>query len=491
MYIIYPMFLVHCLATYLIAATVATSVQEAISESNPGDVNCMLQARAEKTPPVESRRTASNDDPQRKDPGEPLNILFMGNSFTYGPAAKSSNKLINLPRFFKLVAESKNHKVNQQEDTIGGCSLYAHRPSANAHGRHCSAANASCQLVDGSRVVAEDDCTIGEGINYWDDNSPCPQFLGKQDYGAWDVVVIQDHSKLPTVKRAREEMLNPTVEEIARVVKRSGTKQKYYFGRPVVAAYMTWGYYDGTRKRCPGKTSQPSCFPLGDLTSLSDCDVDYHWANATYLHQCQSYSLARGYSDTLSHGADVVVPCGLAWEAARGSEPIPQECKDIIDSEYNDPGHLSTLNLPLRVEDQAHAMWAGENAHKLYRWAGILYKSNFCDDGCHHDHHASPEGMYLNALVFFATLFKESPIGADFPNGQMVDGMKLPSISEESAKALQQIAHDVVIPHMNVWWPENSGSAQPNIIPVLAPEVGSSTGGLQPEKLDKHLGDDI
>ena len=104
---------------------------------------------------------------------------------------------------------------------------------------------------------------------------------------------------------------------------------------------------------------------------------------------------------------------------------------------------------------RSDARWASpEAALALYRDLGPDYVSPYCDDGCHVDHHPSILGMYLNALVFYATLFKRSPIGAAWPDGKIeVDGMVLPAISSAAdARAMQRIAHDVVLPHMDVWW---------------------------------------
>ena len=68
--------------------------------------------------------------------------------------------------------------------------------------------------------------------------------------------------------------------------------------------------------------------------------------------------------------------------------------------------------------------------------------------------------MYLNALTFFSTLFKTSPLGADYPNGQVVDGMTLPTISDpDDVAALQQLAHDTVMPYMTTWWNEGTAAA--------------------------------
>ena len=58
---------------------------------------------------------------------------------------------------------------------------------------------------------------------------------------------------------------------------------------------------------------------------------------------------------------------------------------------------------------------------------------------------------YLNALVMFATIFKTSPIGANYPNGQLINGYPLPDatihgvLSAADASALQRVAHAVVL----------------------------------------------
>ena len=64
----------------------------------------------------------------------------------------------------------------------------------------------------------------------------------------------------------------------------------------------------------------------------------------------QGYAIARGYYDQLSHGADMIAPCGLAWQVARGVTAIPKGCKAAIDEEYSEPSPFAgNLTLPLTV----------------------------------------------------------------------------------------------------------------------------------------------
>lgn len=401
---------------------------------------------------------------------EPFKILFVGNSFTYGPAPADradQTSLNNLPRFFKLIAESLGHPVLQQEDTLGGCSLYAaHRPSIHPESRNCSdpRTHPPCQLVDTGcypsdpdctpRVHPSMDCTVAADISIpshqW---APCPQLFGRQQFGSWDVVVLQDQSALPTVKRARELYFYPAVNEFIEAGK--DMADGHYKKAPIMAAYMAWPYFNGSMYPCPS-WSKPGCFPLGELNDLAQCFDNDHYHQTAFAYECQAYSNARAYASLFKHGTDVFIPAGIAHIAARGAEKIPASCKAAIDSEYDVPFPFESLDLPLKA-DPKDVRWSGKRAHALYRDVGHVQMNRqgqpaYCTDGCTHDHHASAISMYLNALVFFATLFKKSPIGAAWPNGQTVDGMLMPIVDAEDAKAMQRIAHDVVLPHLSAWW---------------------------------------
>ena len=185
------------------------------------------------------------------------------------------------------------------------------------------------------------------------------------------------------------------------------------------------------------------------------------------------------------------MPAGLAQAAARGAPPIPADCRALIDAEYGGdagplgaispdlpsvlpafstswvssatpisrdlprpgelPGGLSALPLAAPAGD---ARWRGAAAQRLFNHLGEDYKSPYCDDGCHNDHHPSVAAQYLNACVFYASLFGRSPVGAAYPDGQtVVDGMRLPALADpEEAATLQRIAAAVVLKHMGVWW---------------------------------------
>lgn len=385
----------------------------------------------------------------------PLRVLFVGNSFTYGPPPYDQLELNNLPRMFKLVAESLGRPVVIAEDTIGGCTLHVHRPSANPEACPTGDDARRCQPVRNVRVGRAAACTVDSSVNISSQHyHPCPQLLMRQPLGAWDAVVVQDHSALATVQAARDAYLLPAVAEFASALAHSG--------KGLLLSYATWSYLDGSSTSqdgngpCP-RGSKAGCFPLGTLRNLTANCTAYDVA--THSVPCMTYALARGYAETLRAGADVLVPAGLAWLAARGAPPIPDVCRASIDAEYSDgAGALSRLPLPLRASTPSDARWSDDVASRqLYRDKGPTYKSRFCGRGCHVDHHASAISMYLNALVFYATLFGKTPVGAAWPDGsQTVDGMRMPAVDADEARSMQRIAADVVLPHMHVWWKNTS-----------------------------------
>ena len=158
----------------------------------------------------------------------------------------------------------------------------------------------------------------------------------------------------------------------------------------------------GGKGDCP--TSGPAeCFPLGTLAGLTQpaCTSDPHYKSLTTDFACMGYALARGYLYALNKGADMVAPCGLAWQLVRAVLQIPAECKALVDAQYSLP-----LNLTVPIP---HApAGAALPGFLLYRFVGAGKKRTI-------DKHPNVAGQYLNALTFYATLFGESPVGAAAP----------------------------------------------------------------------------
>ena len=128
--------------------------------------------------------------------------------------------------------------------------------------------------------------------------------------------------------------------------------------------------------------------------------------------------------------------CSWRVQVARGVESIPAGCKTSIDAEYSTPSPFTAnLSLPLRVDGLPSSL----REFELYRKLG----------GGGWDKHPNMAGQYLNALVFFATLFGESPVGAAGPlHTGKAPPLPLPA---EIKEALQRVAHSVVLDHAEAW----------------------------------------
>lgn len=171
---------------------------------------------------------------------------------------------------------------------------------------------------------------------------------------------------------------------------------------PIPDVLCGYRYHDGNVGSCPTSDNAP-CFPLGSLANLTNpsCTTSSHYDDLAGNFSCMGYALARGYlgektTATGGGGADMVAPCGLAWQVVRGVSEIPSGCKSIIDGQY-----LSafTLDLPFHVQGGALPDF-------------MLYR---VFNGTNIDKHPNVAGQYLNALTFFTTLTGTSPVGAAPP----------------------------------------------------------------------------
>ncbi|CAK0875346.1 unnamed protein product [Prorocentrum cordatum] len=283
---------------------------------------------------------------------EPIRVLFVGNSYTY---------VHDLPHQFEHVAESLGADVEVNSSTIGGCTLYAQQAEFD---------NATAAL-------------LAQG---------------------WDYIVLQDYSVLPAVQKARELYLEPAVRGF--ISRR---------GRAKIVLYMTWGYHSGLDSACPS-SDVGNCFPLGKLEDLTDpsCHVSRSFQDSIGTFECMGYALARGYFAAKDVGADLVAPCGLAWQVVRGSKAVPDGCRAAIDAQYDKPAPLA---LPLQVpegEDGALQLYIMDPRTRFDATLGTKAKTMY-------DKHQNLAGCYLNALVLYTTIFGKSPLGSAPPNAPLTD----------------------------------------------------------------------
>ena len=262
----------------------------------------------------------------------------------------------------------------------------------------------------------------------------------------WDFIVVQTFSALPTVVQARYQYLRPAVEDIV-ALKKSAK----------VVMYLPHAAHDGVQTRCPATpTNSSRCFPKGTLDMLTKppCSTGGAWRSKVRDFDCMTYSLARGYLSAMEFGADMVAPCGLAWQSVRSSGAMPwgpsRDCVQQIDKEYPRPSPLDgAAELPLLEPSTPDLtdirLWnhtVGKN--------GTVWRD-------------TAVGEYLDALVLFTTLFGVSPVGSALPLADWEDeNATLPSpLDARNASELQALAGSIVLSHHKVW-----GSTPPPVLPV-------------------------
>ena len=116
-------------------------------------------------------------------PQEPLQILFIGNSYTF---------INDMPEIFANLAESGGHEVIVATQAIGGFSLADHAQDSS------------------TRSIIESQ--------------------------SWDLVVLQEKSDIPALIAEREEKMCPNVRQLNDLVKVQGAK---------TILFMHWAYQDG------------------------------------------------------------------------------------------------------------------------------------------------------------------------------------------------------------------------------------------------------
>jgi hypothetical protein len=295
-----------------------------------------------------------------------IRVMFVGNSFTF---------VNDLPGRLTAIAQSLGKTVESNLSAIGGYNLYSQLPEADP---------------TTAALLAEE----------------------------WDFIVLQDYSMLGTVQNARSIYFAPAVKSFLTYKKKAK-----------VVMYSTWGYVNGSNGTICPETDVPQAFPLGTLDQLTQPSClppvnNNDWEESTAGFDCMSYSVSRAYLSARELGADLVAPCGEAWQVVRMSKAVPQSCALLIDKQYASP---PPIKLP--ITDVVH-----KDTSDI-----MLYLTT--DAGV--DKHPSPAGQYLNALVFYSLLFNFSAVGAAIPSDL--------NISQADAESLQIIASGVVLQHRATW----------------------------------------
>lgn len=240
-------------------------------------------------------QTGGENAPLRCKSDEELDVLFIGNSYTH---------YFDMPTLLEGMAESAGCRLNAEMVAPGGSRLKLH-----SH-------NGQTLAAIGSR--------------------------------AWDIVVLQNFSQLPSQPaEAVKRKTFPHVGKLVEAIENNDPRTKILY-------YVTWGRRDGDKKNCARHEIV--------------CTFDGH-----------TEALQRGYAMYADEFGGHLVNVGGAWAQAYRDENAPF--------------------LPRQLYDP---------------------------DGSH----PSLRGSYLAASVFFATIYKASPVGLSYPQG----------LSENTARYIQRIA---------------------------------------------------
>ncbi len=227
-------------------------------------------------------------------PTGPTRVLFVGNSLTF---------FNDLPEVFAALARSGGHSVEVDMSAQGGQTLAGHATS--------------------------------------------PATLKKLDGQRWDLIVLQEQSRIPAIAAQRSEQMLPAVRLLDEKAAESGAD---------TVLFVTWASRDGL----PGAGFK-------DYVAMQS-------------------AIEAGYLEVAGEIGAMVAPVGAAWQRALEEHPELE----------------------------------------LWQRDGI---------------HPSPEGTYLAACVFHATLLGESPAGAGY----------LAGLPEETARFLQAVAAETVLGDPERW----------------------------------------
>jgi hypothetical protein len=100
-------------------------------------------------------------------------------------------------------------------------------------------------------------------------------------------------------------------------------------------------------------------------------------------------------------------------------------------------GRLRESYLEMTVDNNTTVAPCGAAWHRMWETNATFWNGLYSGDGSH----PSNWGTYLNACVFYATIFRKSPVGIPYYS----------SIGQTDAEALQQLAEEMVIDSLENW----------------------------------------
>jgi hypothetical protein len=158
-------------------------------------------------------------------PGEPLRVLFIGNSYTF---------YNDLPQMFAQLARSGGCEIEADMSAVGGWTLSDHATSAET--------------------------------------------LGKLQTQDWDYVLLQEQSVIPSLQHERDQHMVPAARALDEKIRQAGAD---------TVMFMTWGRRDGLQAEgYPDFDSMQDQLYAGYMEIADELDaivapVGFAWQNST------------------------------------------------------------------------------------------------------------------------------------------------------------------------------------------------------------------
>lgn len=101
-------------------------------------------------------------------------------------------------------------------------------------------------------------------------------------------------------------------------------------------------------------------------------------------------------------------------------------------------GRLRESYLQMGSDNSATVAPCGAAWHRMWETNNSFWSGLYSNDGSH----PSAWGTYLNACIFYATIFRQSPVGITYYS----------TIGQQDAETLQQLAEDMVMDSLSNWY---------------------------------------
>ncbi len=154
--------------------------------------------------------------------------------------------------------------------------------------------------------------------------------------------------------------------------------------------------------------------------------------------EAQTYPFAADLVDSIKSNYECTEPVFyMTWGRKNGDQQNCQNYTPLCTFEGMN-GRLRESYLEMGIDNNATVAPCGAAWYHMKLINSTFWDGLYSGDGSH----PSAWGTYLNACVFYATIFRQSPVGIPYYS----------SIGQQDAETLQQLAEDIVIDSTSTWF---------------------------------------